>query len=60
MEHTRWSMIYFAAVQKQNDLVATFHALRRLADILVVLARHTAASKPGHLWILGPKHHLGC
>jgi hypothetical protein len=29
-------MIYFAAVRKKKDLVATFRALRRMADIFVV------------------------
>lgn len=31
-----WAMIYLAAVQKKHDLVATFQALRRLADLFVV------------------------
>ncbi|KAF8186092.1 hypothetical protein K438DRAFT_1038668 [Mycena galopus ATCC 62051] len=32
----RWAMIYLALVRKMKDLVATFHALRRLADLFVV------------------------
>ncbi|KAJ7840477.1 hypothetical protein B0H13DRAFT_1910721 [Mycena leptocephala] len=49
----RWAMIYLAAVRKSKDLVATFHALRCLADIFAIFGNEGTALNLFHAALHG-------
>ncbi|KAF8212730.1 hypothetical protein K438DRAFT_1928012 [Mycena galopus ATCC 62051] len=49
----RWAIIYLASAQKGKDLVATLHALRRLADIFVILSDQETALNLFHTVLKG-------